>query len=383
MDRRLFLKGLGTLGCSAAAHPWMTTLTLAEGAPALGDHRLVVIILRGAMDGLDVVQPLGDPDFAANRPGILVPGTDLDGFFALNDGLSGLAPLWRAGELAFVHATSTPYRDKRSHFDGQDLLEAGTGTDLATDSQRNGWLNRLLQVLPGAGSQTAWAVGREALPILTGGAEAQTWAPDQDLRLSPAAQSLLARVYHDDPLFRDAGDQAFAIAAEEVQRSEDDPIVEFAVQRLRGSARIAAFSQSGWDSHKGQNNVLRRPLERLQGAVLHLKSGLGDAIWGKTVVLAMTEFGRTLRQNGTNGTDHGTGGAMLVAGGAVKGGRVLGRWPGLAEADLYDRRDLMPTSDVRDWAAQALAGLYGLDRGLLESTVFPGLRMEAAPGLIR
>jgi uncharacterized protein (DUF1501 family) len=109
-----------------------------------------------------------------------------------------------------------------------------------------------------------------------------------------------------------------------------------------------------------------------------LQAGLGPEVWGKTVVLAMTEFGRTLRENGTNGTDHGTGGAMLYAGGAVRGGRVLGRWPGLAEAQLYDRRDLLPTSDVRDWAAQALAGLYGLDRTVLEGTVFPGLRMEGS-----
>ena len=116
--------------------------------------------------------------------------------------------------------------------------------------------------------------------------------------------------------------------------------------------------------------------------MLRLREGVGPDVWGKTVVMAMTEFGRTVRENGSLGTDHGTGGAMLVAGGAVKGGRVRGRWPGLHEASLYDRRDLMPTSDVRDWAAQAMAGLYGLDRGLLERTVFPGLKMESAPGLI-
>ena len=383
MDRRIFLKGLGLAGCSAAAHPWLTTLTLAEGAPALGDHRLVVIILRGAMDGLDVLQPRGDAGFAAVRAKLLSPATDLDGFFALNDGLSGLLRFWQAGELAFVHATSTPYRDKRSHFDGQDLLEAGTGTDLAPMAQRDGWLNRLLQVLPGAASETAWAVGREAMPILSGPAHAQSWAPDQGLRLTPAAQALLDHVYHDDPLFRDAAATAFDLAGGAADGKDTDPIVDFAAERLRGAARIAALSQTGWDTHKGQSGAIKRPLQRLQRSILRLQAGLGPEVWGKTVVLAMTEFGRTVHENGSGGTDHGTGGAMLAVGGAVRGGKVLGRWPGLAEADLYDRRDLMPTSDVRDWAAQALGGLFGLDRSTLEGTIFPGLRMEAAPGLIR
>ena len=123
-------------------------------------------------------------------------------------------------------------------------------------------------------------------------------------------------------------------------------------------------------------------LDELQAAILRLQAGVGPDIWAKTAVLAMTEFGRTVRENGSGGTDHGTGGAMLAAGGAVRGGRVLGRWPGLSEAQLYDRRDLMPTSDVRDWTALAMRGLFGLDRATLEGTVFPGLKMEAAPGLI-
>ena len=139
IDRRTLLRGLGALGCSAAAHPWMTTVTLAEaagGAP-LGDNRLVVIILRGAMDGLDVVRPLGEAGLASYRPTLSkLESLELDGFFGMHAGLSGLHPLWQSGELAFVHATSTPYRHKRSHFDGQDLLKAGTGPDL-TPAQRD------------------------------------------------------------------------------------------------------------------------------------------------------------------------------------------------------------------------------------------------------
>ena len=380
MDRRFFLKGAGMLGCSAAAHPWLTTLALAE---APGDNRLVVIILRGAMDGLDVVQPRGDAGFGAARPGVLSPATDLDGFFALHDGLSGLLPLWQAGELAFVHATSTPYRDKRSHFDGQDLLEAGTGTDVAAGAQRDGWLNRLLQVMPGAGSETAWAVGREAMPILTGPAPAQSWAPDQDLAVTAPARALLEQVYAEDAVFHAASATAFDLAGREAEKGQDvELIAGFVADRLRDSARIAAFSLTGWDTHKGQVRDIRRPLAQLQTAVLHLRDGLGPEVWAKTAVLAMTEFGRTVHENGSGGTDHGTAGAMLAVGGAVRGGQVQGRWPGLSEADLYDRRDLMPSSDVRDWAAGALQALFGIDRAVLEGTVFPGLRMETGTSLI-
>ena len=383
MDRRIFLKGLGALGCSAAAHPLLTTVSLAEGSYVLGDNRLVVIILRGAMAGLDVLQPRGDAGLLAARPRVLSPATDLDGFFALNENLSGLIPMWQAGELAFVHATSTPYRDKRSHFDGQDLLEAGTGTDLVPAAQRDGWLNRLLQALPGVGSETAWAVGRQVMPILTGPALARNWAPDQDLAVSDPARALLERVYANDPLFHAASATAFDLAGLEDGEGKDiDLIASFVAERLRGSSRIAAFSIAGWDTHRAQIGSIRRPLDRLQRAVLRLRDDAGTAVWGKTVVMAMTEFGRTVRENGSQGTDHGTGGMMLVAGGAVRGGKVYGTWPGLDEASLYDRRDLMPTSDVRDWAAQVMAGLFGLDRGLLEGTVFPGLKMEAAPGLI-
>jgi uncharacterized protein (DUF1501 family) len=163
---------------------------------------------------------------------------------------------------------------------------------------------------------------------------------------------------------------------------EADRVADYAAERLRGATRIAAFSLTGWDTHKGQGKGFGRALARLERAILRLKSGLGPEIWGKTTVLAMTEFGRTVAENGTGGTDHGTAGAMLVAGGAIRGGKVYGQWPGLEEADLFERRDLMPTSDVRAWAAHAMRGLYGFDRALLQDKVFPGLEMGEDPGLI-
>jgi uncharacterized protein (DUF1501 family) len=392
MDRRSFLRGGVALGCSAAAMPLLAHATFAS-APF--DNRLVVVILRGAMDGLDVVRPLGDSAFATLRPGVAAgPATELDGFFAAHPALSGLMPLWRAGEAAFVHAVSTPYRDGRSHFDGQDLLEAGTGGDAPPELRREGWLNRLLQGVPGARAETAFAVGREALPILRGAAPAQSWAPETRLRVGPQGRRLLEAIYHDDPLFREAGMAALELSSslgpDEAGMAGDTPpalaeidgFAGFAAERLREETRIVALSLAGWDTHRGQEAAIVRPLQRLERLVLRMRDGLGP-LWSKTTLIAMTEFGRTVRINGTAGTDHGTGGAMLLAGGALAGGRVFGRWPGLGEAALYEGRDLMPTGDVRAYAAWAMRGLFGTDRAALETRVFPGLDMGADPRLLR
>lgn len=401
ISRRGVLKAAAVLGCSAAAHPLMTTMTLAA---VPGDARLVVIILRGAMDGLDVVQPRGDRDFAPARPGLIGEAEDLDGFFALHAGLAPLMPLWKAGELGFVHAVSTPYRDKRSHFDGQDMLEAGTAMDVPLASVRDGWLNRLLQVLPGATGRTAFAIGRENMKILSGPAEVSSWAPDTRLRLSGQAERLLQEAYHDDPLFADASLEAMQLARAMSTQAGDDAagggegammqqmmkagggrsekaLAAFAADRLNRETRIAAFSINGWDTHRNQAGALGRALGRLSDAILTLRRGLG-ANWERTTVLAMTEFGRTVRENGTGGTDHGTGGAMLLAGGAVRGGKVYGRWPGLAEAELYDRRDLRPTGDVRALAAWAMRDMFSLERTMLETRIFPGLDMGDNPRII-
>jgi uncharacterized protein (DUF1501 family) len=396
IDRRGLLRGLGVLGCSAAAHPFMTSVTLAgaNGGHPLGDHRLVVIILRGAMDGLDVVRPVGAPELGRYRPGLIQqPGLDLDGFFAMNAGLEALMPLWQAGELAFVQATSTPYRHKRSHFDGQDLLEAGTAVDVPIEQVRDGWLNRLLQVVPGLSAETAFAVGLQEMRILRGPAPAREWAPETGLTLSPQARLLLDHVYHDDPLFRAAMTEALTLSDGAMMETDEtrakgnklrevQRLTDFVIGRLQEETRIASFSLMGWDTHKAQAKNLGGSLARLEHVIVRLKAGLGPDIWGKTTILAMTEFGRTVAENGSGGTDHGTGGTMLVAGGAIRGGRVFGRWPGLAEADLFERRDLMPTSDVRAWAAHAMQGLFGLNRSVFETKVFPGLEMGADPGLI-
>lgn len=403
LSRRRFMARSLALGCSLAASPLVTPVTMAS---APWDARLVVIILRGAMDGLDVVRPVGAPEFAGMRPGLSPGGHDLDGFFELHPALSNLMPLWRAGELGFAHAVSTPYRDKRSHFDGQDILEAGTGMD-ALGRVRDGWLNRMLQAMPGIEAETTYAVGREDMLILKGEAAVANWSPEAALALSPQAHRLLELVTHDDPLFRDAlieavelsrTDLAMMTGGEDLEPGEmmnamqenmrvtrggasSESIARFAAERLRGDARIAAFSLGGWDTHAQQDRMLPRALAELQQAVVSLKAGLGPT-WQKTAVLAMTEFGRTARLNGTEGTDHGTAGAMLMAGGALRGGRVVGDWPGLAEADLYARRDLLPTRDVRAHAGWVMRHLFGIDGAMIEGTIFPGLEMGGDPGLV-
>ncbi len=410
-SRRRFLANGMALGCSLAASPLLTPVTMAS---APWDNRLVVIILRGGMDGLDVLQPYGAAEFAGLRPGARIDTPngplDLDGFFALHPGLGDLMPLWQAGNLGFVHAVSTPYRDKRSHFDGQDILEAGTGQD-ALGRIRDGWLNRLLQNVPGVSAETAYAIGRSDMLLTRGAADIADWSPDAALALSPQAQRLIETVMHDDPLFRDAADEAMTLSALDVQMIDGDgdggtdpdsddmmnamqttvqnartgnrpeSIAAFAAERLRGDTRIAAFSLNGFDTHARQDKSLPKALDRLQTTILTLKRDLGP-VWDKTSIVAMTEFGRTARINGTGGTDHGTAGAMVLAGGAIRGGRVVSDWPGLDEASLYNRRDLLPTRDVRAHAGWIMRHLFGVDTRVLENAVFPGVDLGPDPGLI-
>jgi uncharacterized protein (DUF1501 family) len=404
LTRRQLLRNSAILGCSLAASPLLTPITLAA---APWDNRLVVIILRGGMDGIDVVQPYGEPALDGLRPSLKTGEAggahDLDGFFALHPAFSPLLGMWQAEQLGFIHAVSTPYRDKRSHFDGQDLLEAGT-SELANGASRDGWLNRMLQAVPGIEAQTAFAVGREQMLVTAGAAPVSRWSPEAELALSPQAKLLLELVHQDDPLFHAASAEAVAIAeqiklsgdleAEGDEMMAESPmmeavtgngehieIAEFVADRLRAETRVAAFSVSGWDTHANQKNGINRGADRLSDTLLSLQARLGP-VWEQTTVIAMTEFGRTARENGTKGTDHGTGGAMLFAGGAVRGGRVLGDWPGLSEADLYDGRDLLPTRDVRAYAGWAMRGLFGLEPSVLERAVFPGMEMGADPRLI-
>lgn len=385
LSRRDFLLRSGIIGCSLAASPLVTPVSLAQTP---WDNRLVVIILRGGMDGLDAVQPYGDPALRQLRSTLSVGpengAFDLDGYFALHPGLAPLMPMWRAQQLSFVHAVSTPYRDKRSHFDGQDLLEAGT-TDLA--GVRDGWLNRMLQSVPGVHAQTAYAIGRSDMRLLKGVADVANWAPGSELQLSPQAVRLMELMTESDPTMHAALAEAQLLSESSMENSKRGTsghvqIAEFAAHHLSNDARIAAFSLNGWDTHQNQMNTLPRAFNKLAETLVALKGKMRGNTWEKTAVVAMTEFGRTARQNGTRGTDHGTGGLMVLAGGAIRGGRVFGDWPGLGEGALYQDRDLMPTGDVRAHTAWIMQGLTGLDRATLEGAVFPGVDMGRDPGLL-
>lgn len=407
LNRRTFLTRSALIGCSLAASPLLTPVSLAA---APGDNRLVVILLRGGMDGLDVVRPYGDPAYAALRGdvGLSDPegAVDLDGYFALHPALRPLMPLWQNGQLGFANAVSTPYRDKRSHFDGQDLLEAGLN-DLDHGTARDGWLNRVLQHLPGSSAETAYAVGQDPLLVLDGPAKIQRWSPEADLALSPQAIELARLIMADDPQFSAALTQALEISDGDGDRvatlgtpddmmamadntpkkgkktSTEKSIAEFIGKRLREDTRIASFSINGWDTHSKQSRTLPNALSRLSEAILTLQSTMAGPVWNKTTVVAVTEFGRTARINGTGGSDHGTGGLMVMAGGALRGGKVMGDWPGLDEAQLYARRDLMPTRDVRAYLGWLLHSQFGLPASTLETTIFPGLDLGDNPGLLR
>ncbi|UWQ21351.1 DUF1501 domain-containing protein [Jannaschia sp. W003] len=379
MDRRSFL-----LGCSLAASPLVTPISLAA---VPGDRRLVVVILRGAMDGLDALQPFGDPALRLLRPDFAIgPGAGavaLTDFHAMHETMAPLLPWWREGSLGFVQAVSTPYRDGRSHFDGQDILEAGT-PGMPPAARRDGWLNRLVGVLPGAHGRTAFAVGRDHMDILAGPAPHARWAPDAQLEVTDPTADLLRHVYHDDALFRASATEALALSGDPSDPRDREATFRFAAEQLRGDTRIATMSLGGWDTHQSQiggSGRFAQTMRKLVAGLAVLRETLGPD-WGNTAVLAVTEFGRTVAQNGTRGTDHGTGGAAILVGGALRGGRVWGDWPGLDGGDLVDGRDLRPTRDVRAYAAWLLAGQFGLDRATLEGTIFPGLEMGPDPRLL-
>ena len=374
LSRRGFLAG----ACCAAAAPVLTSFSVAA---APGESRFVTIILRGGMDGLDLVQPYGDAAFAALRPTLgLTPGTglvDLDGFFGLNPAASALMPLWQENALSFVHAVATPYRDGRRHFDGQTMLENG-GTDA---SQKSGWLNRTLAVIPRTDGRKALDIHTSMELILSGPNKADNRPGTGDVEMAQDEIGFLERLY--------AADAPFAAAMEEVKRTgfsaggyrqkRNRSVVDMARLAggmLREDYRIASFSINGWDTHVEQASQFGSVAGELAAAIVALKDALGADAWAHTVVLAVTEFGRSVRENGTGGTDHGTGSVAVLAGGAVSGGKVMGTWPGLAEDRLLDGQDLMPTGDVREIAAAMLHKQFGIAPDKLTSRVFPGLSFD-------
>jgi uncharacterized protein (DUF1501 family) len=396
------------------AWTYMPKIARAEGR----DPRLLVVVLRGALDGLAAVAPVGDPNWTALRGanGLRVdgptPGLRLDDLFALNPAMPNLYRLYRAGEASIVHAVATPYRE-RSHFDGQDVLESGLAAPGAADT---GWLNRALGALdPGgrinsndgsAGGLKAFAVGPVTPLVVRGPAPVLSWTPP---RLEPATDDTLMRLLelyrHTDAEMARALEERIGLAAiaraggMEMTPGPARPAGEAQVRAYfaesAGSAakfmarpdgpRVGAIAFDGWDTHANEgavNGRLATLLSALDGAIAAIETGMGPA-WRDTVVAVVTEFGRTARINGSDGTDHGTATIALLAGGAVKGGRVIADWPGLREADLLEKRDLRPTTDLRAVVKGVLRDHLRLPETALATTVFPdSTAAQAVSGLV-
>lgn len=346
-------------------------------AAAGTDQRLVFIILRGAMDGLGAIPPFGDTNYNRLRGALAQPPEQfgamlpLTSEFAAHPALKGFAVLFAAGEAGVVHAIASPYRE-RSHFDAQNMLETGGNAAYAL---KDGWLNRLLPLLAAAPPPVAIAATLPAL--LRGAAPTTSFAPS---RLPDASASLKARVaalYENDALLHRLWSEA--MSTEMIAGSSDAGAANpqgFAASAARlladpAGPRIAVLDLGGWDTHAGQAQRLSNQLRQLDGVITALKQGLGPA-WANTLVICATEFGRTVAANGTGGTDHGTASAALLAGGRLKGGpaagRVIGDWPGLS--NLYEGRDLLPTTSLNSLFAGAAAGLFGLDPELVTRRVF-------------
>ena len=389
------------LGLAAFATAGRVKIAFAD-APT--DQRLIVVLLRGALDGMSSVVPYGDSNLASLRPALIpaAPGQpkgmfDLGGFYGLNPNLPGVYAMYQAGEALPVHAVAGPYRT-RSHFEAQDLLQLGTETTGIT----SGWLNRVLAELPPRDGRTltGLSVGIGTPLLLQGPVRVGSYAPEHFATPSPDLYARIEALNANDPITGPAiaaglrGDAFDASILSDDAASEPGdagrgkgafPALAAHAGTLlaaAGGPRIAAFQLEGWDTHGNQVGGLKAPLSGLDTGLTALKNSLGPA-WKNTLVLVMTEFGRTAAMNGTNGTDHGTATAAFVLGGNVSGGRVAGTWPGLAPNQLFENRDLASTMDIRSIAKGALAAHLNLPPDAL-ARVFPG-SADAAPmnGLVR
>lgn len=391
MQRRALLRGALGLGALAP----LAGLSLA-GTATPASPRLVLMILRGGMDGLAAVPAVGDPAFADARGALgrfNQPALALDGPFALHPALASLHARYAAKELVVVHATGLPYRE-RSHFDAQQVLESGGERPFALDT---GWLARAL-----AGGQGKGMAFQSAVPLaLRGHAEVDTWAPSSRPDPAPDLVARLERLYANDPALASALSRARSLRSDmpEMVMARDMsqamagnaaasgrmPAPVALARRAAGflvqptGPQAAVLDLGGWDSHANQSNdpgPLSNNLRLLDATLAALHEGLtapgsGDT-WARTVVLVVTEFGRTVAINGTQGTDHGTGGAAFVLGGAVRGGQVLTDWPGLAPGQRHEGRDLRITTDLRAVFKTVLAQHLRVPDSRLSRDVLPG-----------
>ena len=394
-------------------------------ASADTDSRFVFVLLRGALDGLSAVPPIGDPNYAGLRGQIALTKSGAEAALPLNDtfglhpALKFLHASYASKELAVLHAVASPYRE-RSHFDGQNVLESGGTRPHDTQS---GWINRAIGALPAGAPREGVALGANVPLAMRGPAEVASWSPTRIATLDEETLGRLTDLYARDPLLSKRLAEALesdAIANEAQQAvnavDEDEAmsaaapaggtVVERdAKQRRNGGARyletaraaagflkrddgprIAMFDTTGWDTHANEGGAQGQLALRLRGldsALSAFRESMGNA-WSNTAVLVATEFGRTAAINGTRGTDHGTGAAAFLLGGAVAGGRVIADWPGLARSNLLENRDLRPTLDLRSVMKGVLRDHLGVAERALDHAVFPeSAAVRPGNGLIR
>jgi uncharacterized protein (DUF1501 family) len=423
MTRRRFLTrgvtSVGALAGAAALGGSLLTTRMAFGAPGRGaDGRFVFIILRGALDGLSAVPPYGDPAYSALRgplalplPGIAGGALQLDNLFALHPSLAFLHECFSAKELTVLHAVASPYRE-RSHFDGQDVLESGV---LRPHASESGWLNRALTVQGGAPRRLGVALGTNVPLVMRGPAEVASWSPSHLASLSEDTLQRVSDLYASDSVL--SVRLADALASDSIAAEDQPPSGEMMTASSGGDSRtaagakraaparfvetahaaanflgrddgprIAVLETSGWDTHANEGGVqgqLAQRLAALDAGLREFKSALGP-VWRNTAILLATEFGRTAATNGTRGTDHGTGSAAFLLGGAIAGGRVHSDWPSLSSGALYEGRDLKPTLDLRAAIKGVLHEQLKVSDRALDTTVFPdSAGIRRLDGLIR
>lgn len=406
--------GIGTVSRRHALCLMLGATSLAIPAAAFGaatDNRLVVFLLRGALDGLHAVPAFGDPAYSSARNGLALQtpgGADrafaLDGMFGLHPRLQTLHSLYNAGEMTVLHAVATAYRE-RSHFDAQNVLETGARTAFARNS---GWLNAAMAALPpartAARAEKAIAMGGQAPLILRGSSSVATWSPSPlpDAN-TDTVQRLMSLYQSNDEALANALDGAIAanaIAANAIAGEagmmgaggragrQVAPAAKAAAAFLnQPNGPVAAVIEvGGWDSHVNQGQEggqIATLLGLLDQGVATLKADLGPR-WAQTAVLIVTEFGRTVAANGNRGTDHGTGAVAFLLGGAVRGGRVIADWPGLARNALYEGRDIRPTTDLRAVMKGVLGDHLGVPRARLDADIFPeSVAVNPMQGLMR
>lgn len=395
ITRRRFLKNF-ILGSAATLLP-LGYNSWAFATPNPSQNKLIVILMRGAVDGLSIVSPYMEPRYYHSRPTIALPPPnrqdgliDLDGFFGLHPSLSALTPLWQNKTLAFVHASGSP-AETRSHFEAQDILETAM---LNSAMAQGGWLNNLAGVLPDNHSSTRALSFGDTLPkIFQGrtniatvptGIKGNKFAKAEN----PQTEQAFSQLYGNHSELGSLYQQG--ISARENMMSDLQDEMENSAKGAPGAdaftaqaTKVATIIQrdpntqlvfmdvGGWDTHVGQGNFkgqLAGKLEKLGEALSSLVTGLGPA-YKNTAILVMSEFGRTVAENGNGGTDHGHGNVAWLLGGAVNGGKVWGRWPGLDENNLYQRRDLAVTTDFRSVIGAVLTNQFGLSDARMASVI--------------